>query len=82
MDNRKSTWIMGTDGNSTTETNIYVSTASKLNFEQARSVTNELLHILGYPDGYAGFKFHFIDGGHLIQANASVDNMLKISIEN
>lgn len=73
---------MATDGSFATETNIYVSTASKLNFEQTQSVTNELLHILGYPNSYTGFKFHFIDGGDLIQANASVDHKLKVSIEN
>ncbi|WP_295667331.1 hypothetical protein [uncultured Mucilaginibacter sp.] len=73
---------MATDGSLATATNIYVATASKLNFEQTQSVTNELLQILGYPDSYTGFKFHFIDDSHLIQANASVDHMLKISIEN
>ncbi|MBB3057150.1 hypothetical protein [Mucilaginibacter gotjawali] len=73
---------MATEGSFTTATNIYVATASKLSFEQIRSVTNELLQILGYPDSYTGFTFHFIDDGHLIQANASVDHMLRISIGN
>ena len=74
--------MMTTEGNFSRETNIYVSTTSKLNVEQTESVTNELLHILGYPNNYSGFKFHFIDSGDLIQANASVDNDLKVSIRN
>jgi len=73
---------MTTEGNFSNETNIYVSTSTKLNFEQTQSVTSELLHILGYPNGYTGFKFHFIDDGDLVQANASVDNELHVSIEN
>jgi hypothetical protein len=73
---------MVTDGNFARETNIYVSTISKLNFEQTQSVKNELLHILGYPDTYTVFKFHFIDGGDLTQANASVGGALRVSIKN
>ena len=61
------------------ETSIYVSTSSKLNFEQTQSITNELLRIIGFPHD-TGLKFHFIDEGDLIEANASVDNELRVSI--
>jgi hypothetical protein len=64
------------------ETIIYVSIASKLSFEQTENVTNELLRMIGYPSGYAGFKFQFIDESALIVANASVDRDLKISVRN
>jgi hypothetical protein len=74
--------MVTTEGSFSKETNIYVSTSSKLNVAQTQSVTNELLHILGYPNTYSGFKFHFIDSGDLIQANAFVDSDLKVSIGN
>jgi len=64
------------------ETTIYVSTSSKLNFEQTESITNELLRIIGFPNDKVALKFNFIDGGDLIEANASVDNELKLSINN
>jgi hypothetical protein len=64
------------------KTTIYVSTTSALNFEQTQSVTNELLRILGYPDDYAGLTFQFINAGNLIQANASVDKELRVSVNN
>jgi hypothetical protein len=64
------------------ETTIYVSTRSKLNVEQTQTIANELLRIMGHSNNYAGFKFKFIDEGNLIQAHASVDNELKISIIN
>ena len=72
---------MATEGNFSMETTIYVSTASKLNFEQTQSITNELLRIMGYPDFYKGLKFRFVDGGE-VEAHASVDNELKISVIN
>ena len=64
------------------ETDIYVSTSLKLNVEQTQSVTCDLLKLLGYPSTYHGFKFHFIDEGDLVQANASVDDDLKVVILN
>jgi hypothetical protein len=64
------------------ETIIYISTASKLTFEQTQNVTNELLRMIGYPIGYSGFKFQFIEESDLIEANASVDRNLKISVRN
>jgi hypothetical protein len=73
---------MATEENFSMETTIYVSTASKLDVEQTQSVTNELLHIMGYPDFYKGFKFRFIDGGEMEEAHAFVDNNLKISVRN
>jgi hypothetical protein len=73
---------MATEGTFSRETTIYVSTASKLNFEQTQSITRELLSIMGHPNDYSGFKFQFIDEGALVQANASVDNELKVSISN
>jgi hypothetical protein len=72
---------MATEVKNSRETTIYVSTSSKLNFEQTQSITNELLRIIGFPND-TGFKFHFIDEGDLIQANASVDNELRVSINN
>jgi hypothetical protein len=73
---------MTTAGNFAKETNIYVSTTSKLSFEQTQSVKNELLHILGYSTTFSGFKFHFIDGGEGVQANVFVDEELRISMGN
>jgi hypothetical protein len=73
---------MTTEDNFSMETTIYVSTASKLNFEQTQSITNELLHIMGYPDFQKGFKFRFIDGVEMVEAHAFVDNNLKISVIN
>jgi hypothetical protein len=73
---------MATEGKVSRETTIYVSTSSKLNFEQTQSITNELLQIIGYPNSNAGVKFRFIDEGDLIQAHASVNNELKISVNN
>ncbi len=72
---------MNTAKNFSTETTIYVSTASKLSFEQTQSITNELLRIMGYPDFYKGFKFRFVDGDE-VEAHACVDNQLKISVRN
>jgi hypothetical protein len=72
---------METEGKLTRETTIYVSTTSKLNLEQTQSITDELLRIIGFPNGYQGFKFHFIDDGDLVQANASVDSALRVSIK-
>ena len=73
---------MASEGNFLKETIIYVSTQSKLNFEQTQSITNELLHIIGYTNPYPEVRFRFIDEGDLIQAHASVDNQLKISVKN
>ena len=73
---------METEGKLSKETTIYVSTQSKLNFEQTESITNELLRIIGYPNYNQGLKFHFIDEGDLIEANASVDNNFHVSINN
>ncbi len=72
---------MAIEENFSMETIIYVSTASKLTFEQTQSITNALLHIMGYPGFYKGLKFRFIDGGET-EAHASVDNELKISVIN
>jgi hypothetical protein len=69
--------IMATEVKNSRETTIYVSTSSKLNFEQTQSITNELLRIIGFPNDRAGFKFSFIEEGDLIVANASVDNELR-----
>jgi hypothetical protein len=63
------------------ETTIYVSTVSKLTFEQTQSISNELLHIMGYPDFHKGFNFRFVDGSEM-EAHAAVDNELKISVIN
>jgi len=71
---------MATEVKNSRETTIYVSTSSKLNFEQTQSITNELLRIIGFPNDNGGLKFRFIDQGDLIEANASVDNDLKLSI--
>jgi hypothetical protein len=71
---------MATEGNFTKETTIYVSTASKLTAGETQNVIDELLHIIGYPSDYAGFKFQFIDGGDLVQANARVDSQFRVSI--
>ena len=73
---------MTTEGIFSMETTIYVSTSSKLSSEQTQSVTNELLHLMGYQDFCPEFNFQFIDAGDLIEANASVDNELKVSIGN
>jgi hypothetical protein len=73
---------MATEGTFSRETTIYVSTASKLNFEQSQSVTDELLRIIGHPNDYAGFKFQFIEEGDITQAHACVDSKLRVSINN
>lgn len=62
------------------ETAIYVSTAAKLNSEQTKSITDELLRIIGYPSNYDGFKIHFVSAGDNVEANAFVSSDLKISI--
>jgi hypothetical protein len=72
---------MATDGLAG-QTAIYVSTSSKLNTEQTRSITDELLRIIGYPSNYNGFKIHFIAAEDGLQANAYVDSNFKISIGN
>ena len=74
--------IMASEGNYSREVTIYVSTQSKLNVEQTQTITNELLRIIGHPNSYAGYKFEFIDEGDLIQAHASVDNELRVSVIN
>lgn len=74
--------IMASAGNYSREVTIYVSTRSKLNIEQTQTITNELLRIIGHPNSYAGYKFEFIDEGDLIQAHASVDNQLRVSVIN
>lgn len=71
---------MATERTFLKETTIYVSTSSKLTFDQTQNVIHELLHIIGYPNNYSGFNFQFIDGGNLIQANASVDSNFRVSI--
>ena len=73
--------IMATEGLSE-KTAIYVSTLTKLNVEQTKSITNELLRIIGYPDNYTGFKIHFIAEEEGVQANAYVDRNFKVSIGN
>ena len=73
---------MATEGNFSNETTIYVSTQSKLNFEQTQSITDELLRIIGYTNYHPEFRFRFIAGGDLVQAHASVDNELKVSVNN
>jgi hypothetical protein len=73
---------MTTEGIYSRETDIYVSTKAKLNSEQTQSVTEELLHLMGYQSSNLGFNFHFIEDGDLIEANASVDNELKVSVRN
>lgn len=72
---------MSFEGRFLRETTIYVSTSLKLNLEQTKSVTDELLRIIGYPNYNPGFKFEFIDKNALTQANASVDDKLKVSLE-
>lgn len=64
------------------KTAIYVSTISKLNTEQAQSITSELLRIIGYPETYRGFNIHFIAEEEGVQANAYVDGDFKVSIGN
>jgi len=73
---------MTTEGVFSRETTIYVSTSSKLNSEQTQSVTNELLHLMGYPNYDPRFNFEFMDADDLVEANASVDNELRISVRN
>ena len=73
--------IMATAGPSG-ETAIYVSTSSELDVEQTRSITDELLRIIGYPSNYNGFKIHFIAQEEGVQANAYVDSNFKVSIGN
>jgi hypothetical protein len=63
-----------------TETTIYVSTKSKLDEEQTQSITDELLRIIGYTNYHPELKFQFIEEGSLIQAHASVDNNLNLSV--
>jgi hypothetical protein len=71
---------MITAGNFLNETTIYVSTRAKLNVEQTRGITDELLRIIGYTTNSRGVTFRFIDEDDLTQAHASVDNNLKISV--
>jgi hypothetical protein len=71
---------MATKERSSNETIIYVSTQSKLNLEQTQSITDELLRIIGYTNSHPEFRFRFIAGDNLIQAHASVDNELRVSI--
>jgi hypothetical protein len=73
---------MATEDKLARETTIYVSTSSTLNFEQTENITSELLRIIGYPNNYSEFKFHFIEEGILIQAHASVDNEMRLLINN
>ena len=73
---------MTTEGVFSSETDIYISTKAKLNAEQTQSVTEELLHLMGYQSSNLGFNFHFIEESDLIEANASVDNELKVSVRN
>ncbi len=73
---------MATEDKLTRETTIYVSTSSTLNLEQTQNITNELLRIIGYPNNYSEFKFHFIEEGILIQAHASVDSEMRVLINN
>ena len=73
---------MATEDKLTRETTIYVSTSSTLNLEQTQNITNELLRIIGYPNSYSEFKFHFIEEGMLIQAHAYVDSELRVFINN
>jgi hypothetical protein len=74
---------MATEGNFSNETTIYVSTQSKLNFEQTQSITDELLRIIGYSNCQPGLRFQFIIAdGDQVQAHASVDNELKVSVNN
>ena len=73
---------MTTEGNFSAETTIYVSTSSKLNAEQTQSITDELLRIIGCGDCSPGCKFRFIDEGELVEAHASVDSELKVSVIN
>ena len=74
--------IMATEDKLARETTIYVSTSSTLNLEQTQNITNELLRIIGYPNNYSEFKFHFIEEGMLIQAHAYVDSELRVFINN
>ena len=69
-----------TTGGSQAATAIYVSTPSKLNDEQTKSITDELLRIIGYPSNYDGFEINFVSAGDDVQANAYVSSDLKISI--
>ena len=71
---------MTTAGNFLNETIIYVSTRAKLNVEQTRGITDELLRIIGCTTGNPGVTFRFIDEDNLTQAHASVDNNLKVSV--
>ncbi|HEY8783936.1 MAG TPA: hypothetical protein VIM16_20070 [Mucilaginibacter sp.] len=73
---------MSNEGKFLKETTIYVSTLSKLNLEQTQSVTDQLLRIIGYANCYSAFNFRFIDENDLIQAHASVDSELRVSIKN
>jgi len=72
---------MENEGEFSRKTTIYVSTSSKLNVEQTQSITGELLRIIGYPAASPAVQFQFIDGGELVQANASVDSEFRVSIK-
>lgn len=74
--------VMASEEKLSAETAIYVSTCSKLDFEQTQSITHELLRIIGYPTNYEGFKIHFIAEEEGAQANAYVDSNFKVSIGN
>lgn len=74
-------YIMAT-GRLAGETAIYVSTSSQLDAEQTKSITDELLRIIGYPSNYDGFKIHFVNEGNRVQANAYVSSDLKLSFGN
>ena len=73
--------IMTTNGNFVNETTIYVSTKTKLNTEQTQNITTELLRIMG-AHNTRGLKFQFIADDGLTQAHASVDDRLKVSVNN
>ena len=60
---------------------ICVSTSSKLDVEQTQYITGELLRIIGSPGNSSAVKFQFIEAGGMMQANAYVDNQLKISLK-
>ena len=73
---------MTTEGNFSAGTIIYVSTQQKLNSLERQNITSELLRIIGSTNGQSVFKFRFAEEDKLIQAHASADGDLKISIRN
>ncbi|MDP9076557.1 MAG: hypothetical protein M3O71_03965 [Bacteroidota bacterium] len=64
------------------QTTIYVSTRSPLSDEQTRGITNELLRIIGTTNHTHDVTFRFIDEDNLTQAHASVDDKLRVSVNN